>query len=152
MKSLRFAVLATLIVVLAAPAALAADFGVRAGRYNDIEDEFVGADVWIDIGRINLNPNIEYILEDEVTAGTANFDVTFDFGTGTVQPYVGAGLGLFYVDTDFGDDTETLLNVLGGINFKLDFLTPYAQVKWFRGLEDSDGDNDDIAFTVGLRF
>lgn len=153
MKSLRFSVLCALFVLVLAPAAMAADFGVRAGRYNDVDDEFVGAEMVFDIGPVNINPNIEYILDSDVTAGTANLDVTFDFlKTGNVHPYVGAGVGVFYVDTDFGDNTDTLLNVIGGVSLKTSFLTPYAQVKWFRSLENNDGDNDDLALTVGLRF
>ena len=152
MKSFRPIALIFLIMTLMATAASAADFGVRAGRYNDIEDTFVGAEVAWDIGRITLNPNIEYIIDDEVdTAGSANFDVAFNFTQGTtLQPYVGAGLGVFYVDSDFGDDTDTMVNVLGGVKFNLDFLKPYAQVKYFRSLDDSEA--DDIALTIGLRF
>ena len=152
MKSFRPIALIFLIMTLMATAASAADFGVRAGRYNDIEDTFVGAELAWDIGRITLNPNIEYIIDDEVdTAGSANFDVAFNFTQGTtLQPYVGAGLGVFYVDSDFGDDTDTMVNVLGGVKFNLDFLKPYAQVKYFRSLDDSEA--DDIALTIGLRF
>jgi opacity protein-like surface antigen len=134
------------------PVAFAADFGVRAGRYNDGENTFVGAEVAWDMGRVTLNPNIEYIVDDEVdTAGTANFDVLFNFNQGaTIQPWLGAGLGVFYVDTDLGDDTDPVVNVVGGIGWNLDFLKPYAQVKYFRSLDDSE--TDDIALTIGLRF
>lgn len=154
MKSLRILSLAGLVLTLA-PAVLAADFGIRAGRYDDIEEEFVGAEMVFDIGAVNINPNIEYSLADDITAGSANLDVTFDIGSfNRVTPYVGAGVGLFYVDDDFGGNTTDLLgNVIGGIAFDLDFLKPYAQVKYFRIFEDDDGGSpDDLAFTVGLRF
>ena len=152
MKSLRFFSLIAVLLILT-PAVFAADFGVRAGRLNDAEEEFVGAELLFDLGVVNLNPNIEYWLVDEVTAGTANLDVTFDFGSSTVKPYVGAGVGMFYVDDDFGSETETLGNLIGGIQFNLAFLQPYAQVKLSRSLEDNDGgDNDEVALTVGLRF
>src|SRR4051812_18654405 len=74
MKSLRFTVLITLFLVLA-PAAFAADFGVRAGRLDRANENFVGAEMLFDLGTINLNPNIEYWLVDDVTEGTANLDV-----------------------------------------------------------------------------
>ncbi|MFP5245191.1 MAG: hypothetical protein ACLGH0_00760 [Thermoanaerobaculia bacterium] len=152
MKSLRILTLIADALVVT-PTLFAADFGVRAGRYNDGEEEFVGAEVLFDIGALNVNPNIEYLLEDDVTAGTANLDVTFDIATfARVSPYVGAGVGLAYVDTDFGDSTEVLGNLIGGVQFNLDFLKPYAQVKYFRLLDDDDGDSDDIALTIGLRF
>lgn len=153
MKSLRlFSLIA--VVLLLTPAVFAADFGFRAGRLNDAEEDFVGAEMVFDAGIVNINPNIEYWLIDDVTAGTANLDVTFDFGGSTVKPYVGAGIGLFYVDDDFfGSETETLGNLIGGVQFNLDFLKPYAQVKLSRSLEDNTGgDNDEVALTVGLRF
>ena len=151
---IRSIVLLSLIAL--GPALLAADFGIRAGRYNDAGEEFVGAEVLFDAGVFNLNPNIEYSLQDEVTAGTANLDVTVDIGSfASVTPYVGAGVGLLYVDDDFGtDETELLGNLIGGIGLDLGFLKPYAQVKYFRVLDDDNGGDggDDIALTVGLRF
>jgi opacity protein-like surface antigen len=156
MKSLRFLTLAVVVLALA-PAALAAEFGFRAGRLSDAEEEFVGAEVLFDLGTVNLNPNIEYwLIDDElddVTAGTANLDLTIDFGTSNIKPYLGAGVGILYVDTDFGDETELIGNLLGGVAFNFDFLKPYAQVKYTRSLEDDEGgDNDEISFAVGLRF
>ena len=152
MKS-RLLPLLALILALA-PAVFAADFGIRAGRYDDLDEEFVGAEMVFDIGAINVNPNIEYSLADNITAGSANLDVTFDLGNfSRVTPYVGAGVGLWYVDADGGDNTTDLLgNLIGGVQFDLDFLKPYAQVKYFRLLEDDNDGGDDLAFTVGLRF
>ena len=137
-----------------APAVLAADFGVRAGQYRDADEEFVGAEVLIDAGVLNVNPNIEYSLAEDITAGTANLDVTVDIGRfNSVTPYLGAGVGLLYVDDDFGEDeTDVLGNLIAGVAFNFDFLKPYAQLKYFRTLEDDDGDSDDFAITVGLRF
>lgn len=151
MKSLRFFTLIAVILVLT-PAVFAADFGVRAGRLNEAKEDFVGAEILFDLGVLNLNPNVEYWLVDDVTAGTANLDVTFDFGSSTVKPYVGAGVGIFYVDDDFGSETETLGNLIGGIQFNLAFLKPYGQVKWSRSLEAEGDENDELALTVGLRF
>ncbi len=156
MKSRIFSAVA--LVLILAPAALAADFGVRAGRLSDAEEEFIGAEVLFDAGPVNINPNIEYWLLDDngadVTAGTINLDVTVDiFKVSSVTPYVGAGIGLFYVDDDFGSETETLGNLIGGVQLDLAFLKPYGQVKYTRSLEDNDGgDNDEIALTIGLRF
>jgi len=155
MQSMKSRLLPLLALILAlAPAVFAADFGIRAGRYDDLDEEFVGAEMVFDIGAINVNPNIEYSLADNITAGSANLDVTFDLGNfSRVTPYVGAGVGLWYVDADGGDNTTDLLgNLIGGVQFDLDFLKPYAQVKYFRLLEDDNDGGDDLAFTVGLRF
>ena len=153
MKSLRFLSLLAITLVLT-PAVLAADFGIRGGRYDDIGEDFVGAEMLFDIGAININPNIEYSLADDITAGSANLDVTFDLGNfARVTPYLGAGVGLWYVDADFGDNTTDILgNLIGGVQFDLDFLKPYAKVKYFRLLEDENDGGDDLAFTIGLRF
>jgi opacity protein-like surface antigen len=154
MKSFRFFILAALVLALA-PAVFAADFGVRVGRYNDSHENFVGADVLFDIGALNIDPNIEYSLEDNVTRGTANLDVTFDVVRfGRVRPYVGAGVGLLYTDDDVnGDTTEPIGNLLGGVQFDLGGLKPYAQVKYFRTLDNADSvKQDDVALAVGLRF
>ena len=152
MKSLRILTLVS-IVLLLAPMALAGDFGVRAGRFNDGDEEFVGAEAIFDIGAININPNIEYWLADDVTAGTANLDVTFDiFNIGNATPYIGAGVGLLYVD-DVDTQTDVVGNVIGGVSFDFQFLEPYAQVKYFRVIENEEGEaEDDIALTIGLRF
>jgi opacity protein-like surface antigen len=141
-------------IIVLAPAALAADFGIRAGQYRDADQKFIGAEMLFDTGALNINPNIEYSLEDDITAGSANLDVTLDIGRfSTITPYVGAGLGLIYVDTDIGGDTTDLVgNLIGGVAFELGSLKPYAQVKYFRTLEDDDSDSDDFAMTIGLRF
>lgn len=154
MKSLRFLSLAALLLVLV-PSAFAAEFGVRAGRYSESEQDFVGAEMLFDLGSVNVNPNIEYALDDDITYGTLNLDLTVDVGQfARVRPFLGAGVGLLYVDDDFGDNTtEPLLNLLGGVAFDLDFLKPYAQVKYFRPFEGDDGnDDDELALTIGLRF
>ena len=143
------------LILMLTPAVFAADFGIRAGRYDDRGEDFVGAEALFDIGSLNINPNVEYALDDDITSGTANIDVTFDIGSfSRVTPYLGAGVGLLYVDADGGDNTTELLgNLIGGVQFDLAFLKPYAQVKYFRLLEDdADDGEDDIALTVGLRF
>ena len=154
MKSLRISSLIAIVLVLS-PVVFAADFGIRAGRYNDMDEEFVGAEMLFDLGSININPNIEYSLAEDVTAGSANLDVTFDIGQfNRVNPYLGAGVGLWYVDADLGgNNTDLLGNLIGGVSFNLDFLKPYVQVKYFKLLDDdSTGSSDDLALTIGLRF
>jgi hypothetical protein len=154
MKSIRILTLIA-VALIVAPLATAADFGVRAGRYTDAGEEFVGAEVLFDIGAINVNPNIEYVLgDDDVTSGTINIDVTYDVANiSRLTPYIGAGVGLAYADSDLGgSETEVIGNLLGGVVFHFDTVKPYAQLKYFRGFEQNVGDNDELALTVGLRF
>lgn len=149
-----FAFLAVALMI--APLASAADFGIRAGRFNDADNNFVGAEMLFDAGFININPNVEYWLDtpDGVTAGTANLDVTFDImSIGPVSPYLGAGVGLAYASADDTNETDILGNLIGGLSLNLATLTPYAQVKYFKSLDDEDGgDDDELSLAIGLRF
>lgn len=153
MKTLRILTLCS-IALLLAPLVSAADFGVRAGRYNDGDEEFVGVEAIFDVGAVNINPNIEYSLADDITAGSANLDFTFDVvSLGNITPYIGAGVGLAYVDANAGSETDILGNLIGGVSFQVASLQPYAQLKYFRVLENEEGEAaDDIALTIGLRF
>lgn len=153
MKAVRIASL-FLVSIITASSLFAADFGVRAGRYNEAGQEFVGAELLFDLGAISINPNIEYLLEDEQTAGSANIDVTLAIARlGTATPYVGAGVGLLYADHDLAEArTDLAGNLLAGVAFELDFLTPYAQVKYFRVLDEDANDADELALMLGLRF
>jgi opacity protein-like surface antigen len=155
MKTTRFFSFLALVLLLV-PAARAAEFGVRAGRIHNSDQNFVGAEMLFDLGAVNVNPNFEYQLDTkDATVGTVNLDLTVDIGHfSRVTPYVGAGVGLLYADDDFGSaQTDALGNLIGGVNFDLDFLKPYAQVKYFRTFDDEGGpDDDDIAVVVGLRF
>ena len=152
MKLARLAILLFVSIAITAPLP-AADFGIRAGRYDDSGEKFVGADLLFDLGAVNLNPNLEYSLEDDVTAGSLNLDLTFDIARlGSLVPYVGGGVGLRYVDAEFLETrTDLLGNVLAGVGFQLGSLRPYAQVKYLRVLDD-EAEGDDLALTVGLRF
>jgi opacity protein-like surface antigen len=155
MKSLRILSLLAVATILA-PLAAAADFGVRVGSFNEADNDFVGAELLFDAGVLNINPNIEYWLDtpNDVTAGTANIDVTFDISRiGPMTPYIGAGVGLAYASFDDTSETDLLGNLIGGVAFNLESLTPYAQVKYFKSLDDEDGgDDDELALTIGLRF
>jgi hypothetical protein len=152
-RPIALAVLAALLSL--APIASAAEFGVRAGRYQDGGSNFVGAELLFDSGALNINPNVEYSLEDGVTAGTANVDLTVDvMSIGRFRPYVGAGLGIAYSQVTGRSETDVLGNLIGGVSLSLGTLKPYAQVKYFRTLGENSGagDNDDIALAIGLRF
>ncbi|HYI13705.1 MAG TPA: hypothetical protein VEK57_31990 [Thermoanaerobaculia bacterium] len=154
MKLTRILALLVLVLTLV-PAVSAADFGIRAGRYNDGDSDFVGAELVFDIGAININPNVEYSLEDDVTAGSANIDLTLDVASiASITPYVGAGVGLSYLDTDaLGTQSDVVGNLIGGVAFNMVSIKPYAQVKYVRLLDNEDDvDDSDIALIVGLRF
>ena len=152
MKCVRILSIVVLVMV-AVPAVFAADLGVRAGRYSDADQDFIGVEGVFDLGTVNINPNLEYLLEGDVTAGSANLDITVDLiNLPSVVPYLGAGLGLQYVDDDLASaQTEVVGNLIGGVQFSLAGLRPYAQVKYIRPIEN-DTEDSDVALTIGLRF
>ncbi len=83
MTTFTYSVVIILILIAFVPPAGAADFGVRAGRYNDGQNNFVGAELVWNVGRIAVNPNIEYITNTDLdTAGTANLDVAINLTRG----------------------------------------------------------------------
>jgi hypothetical protein len=152
-RSQLMLVLATTLCL--ATSALGADFGVRAGRYNDSKEEFVGAEVFFSLGAVSLNPNLEYSLEEDVNAGSVNLDMTVDLAQfGTARPYAGLGVGLLFADAETVEtQTDVVGNLIGGVAFELGLLKPYAQVKYFRTLEGGEEERgDDVALTIGLRF
>jgi opacity protein-like surface antigen len=152
MKSLRIVSLILLTLALA-PTLFAGEFGIRAGRSNDTDEDFVGVELLYDLGAVNVNPNIEYSLaDDNATAGSINLDLTVDvMQLAALRPYIGAGVGLAYLDPDLGEtQTNVVGNVIGGVAFDLAMLKPYAQLKYSRRLEN--GSDSDVSLAVGLRF
>lgn len=153
MKISKLFAAVVMVGALTVSSAYAADFGVRVGKGNDIDEEFVGAEALIGLGSSGFvfNPNIEYYLTDDGTVGTLNGDFLYRFGTASAfRPWVGAGVGLFHAeDGDFESD-ETAVNVLGGVGYKFATLEPYVQVKYLRLTEESEA--DDLSVAVGLRF
>lgn len=145
-------VIAALCLAVSGPA-FAVDFGLRVGRYNDVEEEFVGVELAIPFAtNFTFNPALEYVLIDDdefdedlwVLVG----DVNYNFSPGgTVNPYLGAGIGALIAD----GETEGIYQVNAGLEFRI-FRTarPYVQGRYFRLMEDADA--DDIAVIVGLRF
>ena len=153
MKSFRSLSLSALLLALA-PAVFAADFGIRAGTYTDASEQFLGAELLFDLGSLNINPNVEYSLEEDVTEGTVNIDLTYDVTSfDSFTPFVGAGLGLLYTDDELGNDnTDAVGNLIGGVSFRFMRVTPYAQLKYVHVLDDDTPEEDDMAITIGLRF
>jgi len=149
MTSFRFVIL--VILVAFAPALFALEFGVRAGRYSDINKNFVGAELAFPLGRnVVLDPNIEYILGNHgYNAGFGSVDLLYRF-TGAIRPYVGAGVGEYRVSGHGFSDNTNVWNAIAGLDFRLGTLKPYGQVKYLRTTQHSYAHA--TAFTVGLRF
>jgi len=144
-------VLAALAVLLAAPAAAQVDVGVRAGGYLEDNDPFVGLELLTQVGASEwfFNPNIEFVFADERDKIAANFDFHYDFPAQKGY-YLWAGGGLAVINTEGvggrDDETDAGLNVLGGIGWRVEGMTPYAQLKVVLA------DDSELVAAVGIRF
>jgi len=149
---LRRIVPAVLVVGLCASTAAAADFkfGARLGYYTDAGEPFLGVEGLFRMAhRIYFNPNLEWVLVDNVKYFTLNADAHYDFPThGHYYLWAGGGLAIISVDPDgpVEGNTDLGVNFLAGIGLKRKGLIPYFQAK----LIAKDGTEFVIAF--GVRF
>ena len=137
---------AALLVALAAPA-LAQSGGFMPYLGYNLESENVVLGVGYRFGvelpvpiTLTAQPAVEYQFTDGdgVTVLQGDLNVIAEFsGSAALAPYAGAGLGLLYVDTDAGSDTELGLNALGGVVFNpTGFGRPFAQARYsFAGFD-----------------
>jgi len=80
---------------------------------------------------------------------TLNADGTLNvLPLGVATGYVGGGLAFVISDPDGGSsNTDTGMNLIAGMAFKLVKIHPFVQIKWIV----KDG-NDPFVFGLGLRF
>lgn len=148
------ALLAATGLVLFAPAASAADFGIRAGLYGG--DGMIGVEL---LTPINddwwFNPNVEYVFVDNGDLITVNGDAHYDFDTdGNYYLWAGGGLAVIFSDFDRprpgrGSDSETDvgLNLLAGAGWNTGgAVRPYVQGKV------TISDDTEAGLAVGVRF
>lgn len=123
----------------------------------DIEEVALGADVRYDLSE-NVDAPIQlagafdyYFAGDQggtdVTIYTIDLNAHYVFPTEeTFSPYAGGGLGI--TSSEFGDNsnTDTGLNVVGGVEFDTGTLQPFVQG------QITIGDLDRIGITGGLLF
>jgi hypothetical protein len=130
----------------------ALDFGIRAGRFNDLDETMIGVELAFDMGPFVFNPNFEYVLIDDIDIMSLNADVLYPFARGgRATPYLGLGLGVMRFEASgFGSTDEWVGNAIAGVAFDAGRVTPYVQVKHFRFLEETSA--YDTMLTIGIRF
>ena len=136
-------------LLLAAPALRADDFSLRAGAYFDAGAAFLGGEYRFPITReLRLAPNLEWVFPGHATYLAMSLDLHYFFSTTSrVQPWVGGGLGIYYVDPEgLGEgDTNVGANFIAGVGLK-SHLKPYVQLKLVvKG-------NTEAVLGFGLRF
>jgi hypothetical protein len=138
---------------VAAPAAAQKiDFGVRASAFVEDADPALGLELVVPFGdRLwAFNPNAEVVFGGERDRWAANLDVVRVLRSDTESAlWAGAGLALIHTDDERRgrDDTDDAgLNLLVGMSWRIDDLTPYGQVKVIAA------DDAELVLSVGIRF
>jgi hypothetical protein len=138
------------VVLLTSQAASPADLGARVGYYTEIEEPFVGAELVLRVGdSVFFNPNVEYVLVDQAEYFTLNADVYYEIaGRGSTHFWLGAGLGLVFVDPEGVAERQedAAVNFLVGIGLSRGPVVPYFQAKVIAK------DDTEFSVGVGLRF
>ena len=144
-----------LVAALAAAPSLAAEpqFGVRASAYLEDADPAAGVEVLIPLaaGEWAVVPNAEIVFDDDRDRWVLNVDVQRALRTEAEYAFwVGGGLGWIHYDEDDrrGEDEEDDLglNLLAGIGWRLEGVTPYAQLKVVAA------DDAELVASIGIRF
>ena len=144
-------VAALTVAILTAVPSHALDFGVRAGAVVDDSDPYVGVELLAPLGNSSwfFNPNIEFVDADSGDRVSANFDFHYDVKTAS-EYYLWGGLGAAAIHTESArgrkSSDDAGLNLLAGIGWKLESMTPYAQLKVVIS------DDSSIQAGVGIRF
>lgn len=140
-------ILVCVLLSSAAEAVVGIQPGVRGGIYEDGDNWFLGVDVKTKVAMIAVNPNFEWIFVDHGNSFTLNLDGLFTvLPIPLMDPYVGAGIGTFYIDPDGGDSkSDFAFNLIAGASFNVP-LKPYVQIKYIIT------DNNTFVLAGGVRF
>ena len=166
-KTLTSAALFALLVLLAVPQTKAQaqiELGPRVGYDIDqLEELSIGADLRVSTIAlpVQINGTFDYYLLGDEYGGldvfrfTANGLYQFGIDNQYFTPYAGPGLSLTRLsindDGSFGNvnasETELGLNLVGGAQFSVGALKPFAQAEFVVG-----GDYEPVQITGGLLF
>ncbi|HLF56023.1 MAG TPA: hypothetical protein VI942_04165 [Thermoanaerobaculia bacterium] len=139
-------------LALAAPAAAAGpQFGLRASAYLEDSDPALGLEVLFPLSAPEwaVVPNAEVVFDDERDRWVVNVDVQRAVHTKPEYAiWVGGGAAWIHFDEgDRADSEDDLgLNLLAGIGWRLEGMTPYAQLKVVAA------DDAELVASIGLRF
>ena len=148
-----------LTVVSAAQAQIGVQVG--GGLIYGTEAEELGFNVrgTVRFGNFRVAPGLDYFFVEQVDGFktrlySINIDgnYVFDLPGGIVSPYV--LLGLNFTTGSFEEEnsgikisnTETGVNIGGGVDFNLKVINPFAEVKYVIG------DADQVVFAAGIKF
>lgn len=119
------------------PAGAQAQVDVRLGPrlgvdFGDVEEAFVGADARIDAAvlPVTVNPALDVYFVDEGSfwSLSGNALYTFPVGVQVLDPYVGAGFGIYRFSNGVSS-TDLGLNFLLGTEFQVGGVRPFAELQ-----------------------
>jgi hypothetical protein len=142
----RLAVVASFVLLLAAPAAAQMSTGVRAGASVDPDQFYFGGHVETRelADNVTFRPNIEVGIGSDVTVIAFNFELAYKFQASRPwRPYVAAGPALVVFDSSDDTDAKGGFNIGIGAEHRGGL---FGEVKF--GLIDSP----DFKFGIGFRF
>lgn len=158
MKRLAFALSLGLLFALAVPVnsqAQSVKLGPRAtvslGDISDLGGDFgLGANARVGVPGVPVDGDAAFTVffaDDPFTVWTLDLNALYPLPieNPAFSPYAGAGLA-FTTISNGASNTETALNVLGGVEFNAGAVSPFAEINV--GI----GDPDRIGISAGLLF
>jgi hypothetical protein len=140
----------------ASPAAADPQFGVRASAYLEDADPAAGIEVLFPLAATEwaIVPNAEVVFDDDSDRWVVNVDVQRALRTEAEYAFwLGGGVAFIHQDEDDdrgrGDDDgddDIGLNLLAGLGWRLEGMTPYAQLKVVAA------DDAELVASIGIRF
>ncbi|MEO6212109.1 MAG: outer membrane beta-barrel protein [Vicinamibacterales bacterium] len=105
-----------------------------------------------------MNPKVEGEDEDSTRYFRVGGDLLYNWEGGTVHPFVGAGVGAYFLQAkdngdNFGDQqTKIGVNLLGGAEFFTSNTLSFKAEAKYHVISNADGFNPDgLSLTVGVK-
>ncbi len=138
-----------LAVTFVATAASAIDFGVHAGYYgNDLKEAFVGADLRLPLGPIDIVPNVDYSRKNDVGYWFAGADANLRYqSSGGPSYWFGAGPTYGYWEVGAFEFKEWGWSANTGIGWTAAGFKPYVTGRYIK-----IKDFKTLGASIGLRF
>lgn len=167
----RIAVAVVVLGLMLAPTSLKAQIDIGAqGSWGDDVDFGLGGRVVVGLPieqfPLELIGSFDYFFPDidnfDYWEINANAAYVIPVPTPTVAPYAGAGINIARASVDVGtvpgvgdfsaSDTEVGLNLLGGVKFPLQSVTPYGELRIELGGGEQFVITGGVSFNVGPGF
>jgi len=159
MKRLAFALTVSLLFVFAIPANTQAQsfkIGPRAtvslGDISDVGGDFgIGANARVGVPTLPVDGDAAftyYFADDPLTIWTLDLNALYPLpiSNPAIEPYLGGGVGITGLSNG-SSDTDTALNLVGGVEFSAGALSPFLEANLGVG-----GDIDRFGITGGLLY